>query len=437
MPDQEEVERDPAAGLAMIDVNVRSTMALLEAAAALLETRPGSFLCAFSSVAGDRGRRKNYAYGATKAALSAAMEGLSARLAPKGVTVLCVKPGPADSAMTWGLVPSSSPLLARPETVARDVLSALSEEPVRRLHPVVLAPDHGGPPGAPGHRLPEASDLMAGTAPAASASLSLLLFVGAIAVRVFGLTWDQGHNYHPDERRIVEAVHQLSFSPLQLDPKFYAYGSLPFYVTRAACSLLGNASPWFLSWDGILLTGRVLSALWGALGLRPPRAPRTAGSSASGRASSRASSSPIAVFHVQNSHFAHERRPARDARPRDLPPPRPRPRPRRPPGSFALAGVAAGLALATKASAATLLLPLGLAPLLLFLRTRRVSRAPRRRRRDRPRLRRGVPRRPALRDPRGAELPRRRRRAGADGPATRARSRTRTSTSAFRRSSTT
>jgi short-subunit dehydrogenase len=54
------------------------------------------------------------------------MEGLSARLEPAGVTVLCVKPGPADSAMTWGLVASSSPLLARPETVARDVLSALS-----------------------------------------------------------------------------------------------------------------------------------------------------------------------------------------------------------------------------------------------------------------------------------------------------------------------
>ncbi|MBK9088948.1 MAG: SDR family NAD(P)-dependent oxidoreductase [Holophagales bacterium] len=125
MPDQEEIERDRTAGLAMIDVNVRSTMAILESAAALLETRPGSFLCAFSSVAGDRGRRKNYSYGATKAALSTAMEGLSARLAPKGVTVLCVKPGPADSAMTWGLFPSS-PLLAQPDTVARDILSALA-----------------------------------------------------------------------------------------------------------------------------------------------------------------------------------------------------------------------------------------------------------------------------------------------------------------------
>ena len=135
MPSQEEVEADPAAGLGMIDVNVRSTAALLEAAAALLAARPGSFLCAFSSVAGDRGRRKNYAYGATKAALSAAMEGLGSRLSPRGVRVLCVKPGPADTAMSWGVVKPASPLVARPQTVARDVLRALEKG-----RPVVYTP---------------------------------------------------------------------------------------------------------------------------------------------------------------------------------------------------------------------------------------------------------------------------------------------------------
>jgi short-subunit dehydrogenase len=127
MPLQEETERDVRAGLASVDVNVRSTMALLEAAAALLAARPGSFLCAFSSVAGDRGRRKNYAYGATKAFLSTLMQGLSARLAPAGVRVLCVKPGPADTAMAWGVVSPGSPLLARPDRVARDVLRALEK----------------------------------------------------------------------------------------------------------------------------------------------------------------------------------------------------------------------------------------------------------------------------------------------------------------------
>lgn len=127
MPAQEDVERDPRLGSSMIDVNVKSTAAILEAAAKLLEERRGSFLCAFSSVAGDRGRRSNYAYGATKAALSTYLEGLSARLSPRGVTVLCVRPGPADSAMTWGLIPSGSPLLASPEGVVRDVLCALDK----------------------------------------------------------------------------------------------------------------------------------------------------------------------------------------------------------------------------------------------------------------------------------------------------------------------
>lgn len=125
MPDQETVERDVAAIHDLVDVNVRATLVFIEAAAARLENRPGSFLCAFSSVAGDRGRRKNYAYGATKAALSAAMEGLWARLSPKRVTVLCVKAGPADGAMSWGVFPPDSPLLVSPERVARDVLSAL------------------------------------------------------------------------------------------------------------------------------------------------------------------------------------------------------------------------------------------------------------------------------------------------------------------------
>lgn len=98
----------------------------LESAAALLEPRPGSYLCAFPSVADDRGRGKNYASGTTKAALTVTMEGPSARRTPKGVTTFCVKPGPADSTMVWEVSPASSSLLARPEKVVRDVPSFLS-----------------------------------------------------------------------------------------------------------------------------------------------------------------------------------------------------------------------------------------------------------------------------------------------------------------------
>lgn len=196
-----------------------------------------------------------------------------------------------------------------------------------------------------------------------------LLFAAALGLRLFGLDWDQGHFFHPDERRIVEAVGELSFSPLQLDPKFHAYGSLPLLVTRAATSLLSGASPWFETWHGTLLTGRALSALWGALGcvllallgrrLFDERTGLLAGSFLA-----------IAVFHVQNSHFATNDVPlttlvlatflllSRAVERKTV-------------FAFALAGAAAGLALATKASAATLLLPLGLAPLLVFLPARR------------------------------------------------------------------
>ena len=70
------------------------------------------------------------------------------------------------------------------------------------------------------------------------------LFAVALLVRVIGANFDEGHHYHPDERRIAEAVLQLSFSPLQLNPHFFAYGSFPFYVTGPA-----------LTWANHTLTG--------------------------------------------------------------------------------------------------------------------------------------------------------------------------------------
>ncbi len=200
-----------------------------------------------------------------------------------------------------------------------------------------------------------------------------LLFAVALGVRLFGLDWDQGHMYHPDERRIVEAVQELSFSPLQLDPKFHAYGSLPFLVTRAATSLLSHAWPGALTWHGTLLAGRALSAAWGAAGcvLLALLGRKLFGEKAGLLAGSFLA---IAVFHVQNSHFATNDVPlvtlvlatllllVRALERRTVP-------------SFLLAGAAAGLALATKASAATLFLPLLLAPLFAFLPERRFGRA--------------------------------------------------------------
>jgi short-subunit dehydrogenase len=72
------------------------------------------------SVAGDRGRLKNYVYGSAKAGLHAFAQGLRARLFRAGVQVTTVKPGFIDTAMTFGM--KSGPLMASPEACARACL---------------------------------------------------------------------------------------------------------------------------------------------------------------------------------------------------------------------------------------------------------------------------------------------------------------------------
>jgi short-subunit dehydrogenase len=107
----------------MIDVNFTSAVSLLNYAANLLERRRRGWICALSSVAGDRGRQSNYLYGATKSALSAYLQGLRNRLTPSGVAVISVKPGCVDTSMTYGS--DRLPFLVGPEVVARDVVRAI------------------------------------------------------------------------------------------------------------------------------------------------------------------------------------------------------------------------------------------------------------------------------------------------------------------------
>ena len=130
---QEALESDPARLERLLDVNFTATALLCQRAAERLALRGGGTICAFSSVAGDRARRSNYLYGASKAGLSAFLEGLGLAYADRGVRVVCVRPGFVKTAMTAGLpVP---PFAGEPEAVARVVLRALD-----RGTPVVYAP---------------------------------------------------------------------------------------------------------------------------------------------------------------------------------------------------------------------------------------------------------------------------------------------------------
>ncbi len=57
----------------------------------------------------------------------------------------------------------------------------------------------------------------------------LLLLIVGVVFRFYNLGWGSPFFFHPDERNIASAVTQLQF-PNEMNPHFFAYGSLPIYV---------------------------------------------------------------------------------------------------------------------------------------------------------------------------------------------------------------
>ena len=135
LPDAEKAKHDPATMRRLVDINYTSAVILLELSAEHFEKQKDGAITAISSVAGDRGRQSNYPYGASKAGLTAYLQGLRNRLFHVGIPVLTVKPGFVDTGMTWGLIKPNSPLNAQPQKVAGLIVGAM-----RRRKNVIYAP---------------------------------------------------------------------------------------------------------------------------------------------------------------------------------------------------------------------------------------------------------------------------------------------------------
>jgi hypothetical protein len=100
--------------------------------------------------------------------------------------------------------------------------------------------------------------------------LALILVAGA-ALRLYGLDWDGGQWLHPDERQIYFTVigldwpHSLAeaLSPASpLNPRFFAYGSLPLYLLKLVAALLASLGPSVRNIDNLHLIGRPLAAVF-------------------------------------------------------------------------------------------------------------------------------------------------------------------------------
>lgn len=92
----------------------------------------------------------------------------------------------------------------------------------------------------------------------------LLILIFSIVVRGYGINWDSGFHLHPDERMIVMTAENLSF-PNALNPKFFAYGSLPIYLLHLIGSILSLFEPKLGSYDYLPIIGRCLSLLFDTL----------------------------------------------------------------------------------------------------------------------------------------------------------------------------
>ncbi len=122
---QAEAEASYAAAEEVLHTNFLSAVSLITWLANYFESMGQGTLAVISSVAGDRGRKSNYVYGASKGALNIFLDGVRNRIDRAGVQVLTIKPGFVATPMTAHL--AQGPLFAQPSQVARGIVKAIEK----------------------------------------------------------------------------------------------------------------------------------------------------------------------------------------------------------------------------------------------------------------------------------------------------------------------
>jgi short-subunit dehydrogenase len=132
LPQQHACEQALMAARDALLVNGISPVLFAEAFAAQLERQQHGTLAVIGSVAGDRGRKSNYVYGAAKGLVERYLQGLQHRFAHSAVNIVLIKPGPTAPPMTAHL-PARG--LASVDAVARRIVAGIAAG-----SPVVYAP---------------------------------------------------------------------------------------------------------------------------------------------------------------------------------------------------------------------------------------------------------------------------------------------------------
>ena len=124
LPNQKGCEQDLELNQSTLQLNAISPVLFAEAFAMHMEKTNSGTLALIGSVAGDRGRKSNYVYGAAKGLVTRYAQGLQHRFANTGIKVVLIKPGPTDTPMTSHLKKSGANL-ASVDCVAKEIVSSI------------------------------------------------------------------------------------------------------------------------------------------------------------------------------------------------------------------------------------------------------------------------------------------------------------------------
>jgi decaprenylphospho-beta-D-erythro-pentofuranosid-2-ulose 2-reductase len=120
-PTEYDIDKDKL----IVDTNLISAIAWLNPAAKRFERAKSGTIVGIGSPSGDRGRRGNPAYGASKAGLECYLESLRNRLSQHNVNVVTVKPGPVATEMTKDL--GKQPFMVSADYAAEKILHSATK----------------------------------------------------------------------------------------------------------------------------------------------------------------------------------------------------------------------------------------------------------------------------------------------------------------------
>ncbi len=134
LPDQAACQQDLSLNHSVLQINGISPVLFAEGFVGHMEKADHGKLAIIGSVAGDRGRKSNYVYGAAKGLVTRYAQGLQHKLAKTQVKVVLIKPGPTATPMT-ALMTDKGQTMANVGSVAQAIVHGVANS-----SPVVYTP---------------------------------------------------------------------------------------------------------------------------------------------------------------------------------------------------------------------------------------------------------------------------------------------------------